>query len=113
MALNSKIKSEPLVVLNKEMHPRRVETGFTGSFGSISNVVVKLINKSSSDLAVRCEAKVLDVINFHPLFPTIYGIHGTHNLVMEDLGWFNENGDYQVTTIHNAMVKLSKKSCIY
>ena len=98
------------------MHPRRVEIGFSGSFGSISlmtkrnlNVVVKVINKSSSDLAVRCEAKVLGIIKFHPLFPTFYGIHGTHNLEMEDLGWFDEKGDYQVTTIHNAMVKLSKK----
>ena len=50
----------------------------------------------SSVSAVQCEAKVLSIVGWHPLFPKFYGINGTHRLVMEDLGWYDDQGKYEV-----------------
>ena len=98
--------------MDSQLSPQ-IETQLRGSFGSIElrswttenlDVAVKVIDcKLSSVLAVQCEAKVLSIVGWHPLFPKFYGINGTHRLVMEDLGWYDDQGKYCVTTTQSLM----------
>ena len=112
IAVDRQIRREPPIILQEDLS-HRMNTAYKGTFGSIIimawrdiDVAVKVLNSStSSPLGVRCEAKILLTVSHHPLFPKFYGIVDTHQLVMEDLGWMDELGNYQVSTIQNTMGK--------
>ena len=87
-------------------------TGLRGTFGSIHvlrlvekdiNVAVKVVDESSSQLAVACEVKIMKLVSHHPHFPVLYGLLDPHSIVMEDLGWRDERGNYCVSTIQNTI----------
>ena len=119
-AIDSIVRSVP-VSLNPAKFSLFHDTDIKGTYGSIQIIQslengVKLVKKSlnpllTSELAARCEAKILTLVSGHPGFPVFHGTLGTLGLVMEDLGE-SLNGQYLSKTIHNHMKNLTHEQCI-
>ena len=83
------------------------DTQFKGAFGCIKSYhikdtmtdVVAKVCKTSSNLSVLCEAKIMNLLSYHPSFPTFHGLLGDKTLIMESLGHRDLDGNYLVSTI--------------
>ena len=53
----------------------------------------------------------MTLVSGHSCFPIFYGTFGTHDLIMENLGETDENGEFTSQTVHT-MIRVTHDQCV-